>query len=175
MDLFNYTLFPGNSSDLLLTNSVGLYSWNLGDKEPARILQFMDVDMDAAYVSAVTFTEDGSILLMSGSSDAGCDIHLLTPSDTDLMADREEITLGCYYVDPTVRHKVIDFNKTNQEYKITIRDYSSYDDLGDEAAAMTGGEEALNNDIISGNVPDILLIYFIGKLTAKIKLQPKTQ
>ena len=158
VDLFNYTLFPGNSSDLLLTNSVGLYSWNLGDKEPARILQFMDVDMDAAYVSAVTFTEDGSILLMSGSSDAGCDIHLLTPSDTDLMADREEITLGCYYVDPTVRHKVIDFNKTNQEYKITIRDYSSYDDLGDEAAAMTGGEEALNNDIISGNVPDILLI-----------------
>ena len=158
VDLFNYTLFPGASSDLVLANSVGLYSWNLGDKEAARILQFMDMDMDAAYVSAVTFTEDGSILMMSGSSDAGCDIHLLTPSDTDVMADRTEITLGCYYVDPVVRHKIIDFNKTNTEYKITIRDYSSYDDLGDEASGMTGGEEALNNDIISGNVPDILLI-----------------
>lgn len=64
------------------------------------------------------------------------------------------LTLACYYLDWEVRKYVVEFNKSNPDYRITITDYSQYDTDEDYTAGIT----KLNTDIVSGKMPDILLL-----------------
>ena len=52
-----------------------------------------------------------------------------------------------------MRERIINFNKESDQYKIVIRDYSQYNTEEDYNAGIT----QLNNDIIAGNIPDILV------------------
>ena len=57
-------------------------------------------------------------------------------------------------MDYSVKEKILSFNKTNENYRIEVRDYSGYDDSA----------RKLNLDITSGKVPDILDVsYGISK------------
>ena len=49
---------------------------------------------------------------------------------------------------------IIDFNKTNDKYRFTIKDYSVYNTMEDYTQGLT----RLNTDIISGDVPDIMIL-----------------
>ncbi|MGN1148529.1 MAG: ABC transporter substrate-binding protein, partial [Lachnospiraceae bacterium] len=75
----------------------------------------------------------------------------VNPAD---IPDKEVLTLACYYLDYYMRKRVVAFNKENEQYRITVKDYSTYSTMDDYAAGYT----QLNNDILSGQVPDILVI-----------------
>lgn len=77
-----------------------------------------------------------------------------TKVDPKDVADKTVLTLACYYLDWEVRKYVVEFNKSNPDYRITITDYSQYDTDEDYTAGIT----KLNTDIVSGKMPDILLL-----------------
>ncbi len=79
---------------------------------------------------------------------------LFTYVDPSTIKDKQTITLGCEYLTYDVRNKVVEFNKTNDDYRIVIKDYTQYDTMDDTSAGMT----QLNNDIISGKMPDVLIV-----------------
>ena len=58
------------------------------------------------------------------------------------------------YLDYDVRQKVLDFNKTNTEYRIRMTDYSQYNTGDDNSAGIT----KLNTEIIAGHIPDIFIV-----------------
>ena len=58
------------------------------------------------------------------------------------------------YFDYNARKDVIKFNKANDEYRISVNDYSVYSTGEDH----TAGIDKLNKDIASGLVPDILIL-----------------
>lgn len=68
--------------------------------------------------------------------------------------DKKELVLGGSYVGSEIRAKVIQFNKSNSQYRITLKDYSIYNSPED----WTAGQTRLNNDIISGKMPDIMML-----------------
>ena len=70
------------------------------------------------------------------------------------VVEKQILTLGCCYIDSDVRTQVVQFNKTNEKYRIQIKDYSVYNTETDYEQAYT----KLNTDIVSGNVPDILVL-----------------
>lgn len=61
-----------------------------------------------------------------------------------------DVILGVAWLDPAVKQAVVDFNQSNPDSRIEVREYGE----GDYEA----GAVQLNMDIISGNCPDILIL-----------------
>jgi ABC-type glycerol-3-phosphate transport system substrate-binding protein len=62
-------------------------------------------------------------------------------------------------MDTNARRVIINFNKTNEDYKIIVNDYSKFDDVySTDYSSASQGAAQFNTDIISGNVPDIVIL-----------------
>ena len=57
------------------------------------------------------------------------------------------------YINSSYKQRVIEFNRSNEEYRIVLKEYDSYNSYDDYNAGYT----QLNNDIVAGGMPDILL------------------
>lgn len=151
----NYSLYAGADSDLLLVGNGGVYAYNLGDTEAKKLMDFIDSDLSSSYiynVCAVSEREFYAILNDEMTGEAM--LMKFTKVDPKDVADKTVLTLACCYLDWNVRKQVVEFNKKNEAYRIQITDYSQYNTDEDYSAGIT----KLNTDIVSGKMPDILLL-----------------
>lgn len=150
---YNYCL-PGSYSDLLLVANSGIYTYNIGDAEVTYNCSYIDSDIDPDTVNGVVQLSETEFLLLVMEEESGTPkFKKIVKVPAEEAKSREIITLGCYWMDSTVRSAVIDFNKTNTKYRISVKDYSMYDTDNDYSAGVT----RLNTDIVGGNIPDIIL------------------
>ena len=103
--------------------------------------------------------EDGNFVVISASYDEASgkdksELVKLTKTKYDPTNERKIINIACMYLDYDVRQKVLDFNKTNTEYRIRMTDYSQYNTGDDNSAGIT----KLNTEIIAGHIPDIFIV-----------------
>ena len=154
-NLINYNMYAGNSSDLLLSNSSGIYTYNIGDAEPTKFMDFINSDIATYGLQNIAFLE-GTTFVASyyDTAESKSRIAKFTYVDPKDIPDKQSITLGCNYLNYDVKKRVIDFNKSNSMYRITVKDYSVYNTMDDYNQAQT----QMNNDIISGNMPDIMIV-----------------
>lgn len=147
-----YNFYQGSTTDLLLTNSMGIYTYNFGDTEPKKIMDFINSDIATYGMNNVTFIDDKTfVAYYSDSTDYKTHIALFTYVDPATIPNKTVITLGCQYLGGDVKARVIEFNKTNNQYRIAVK---AYGETGDYEQAITN----MNNDIISGKMPDIVMI-----------------
>ena len=67
------------------------------------------------------------------------------------------------YVHPDISSKVTAFNKSQDDVRIKIVDYSKYDDYDEEnKKVINSSENQLKMDIVSGNAPDMVFVYDPG-------------
>ncbi|MCI8402225.1 MAG: extracellular solute-binding protein [Lachnospiraceae bacterium] len=149
----------GGSYDCYLYDSMAVYGYNEGDADKTEILNYVDSDLDNSNMNALVILDDENMLLMQYDYEANNRegqyyISRLTKVDPADVKDKIVLKLACYGGLWNIRSRVIDFNKTNEEYRIQITDYQSYDSSGEYGAGIT----RLNNDIVSGNIPDILYL-----------------
>ena len=153
--LNGYSLYPGADSDFLLVGNGGIYSYNLGDAQVKKLLDFIDSDMSSSYVYHLSAVSEKELYGVMADDMTGEEALMkFTKVDPKDVADKTVLTLACYYLDWEVRKYVVEFNKSNPDYRITITDYSQYDTDEDYTAGIT----KLNTDIVSGKMPDILLL-----------------
>ena len=150
---YDYSFFAGVGSDLLLTDSEAVYSYNVGDTEPKMIMNYVDSDLSTYGMYQVVAISDKSFFCLL-PNDSGYTIAIMTKVDPSEVKEKQTITLGCNYIDYDVRARVVKFNKESENYRIMIQDYSKFDT--DEE--FSGGANKLNTDIVSGNIPDILVL-----------------
>ncbi len=153
--LNNYSIAQGQNYDLWLSNSMGVFGYNIGDKDVTPILNYINSDLDNNNINSV-FDLDTKRLLMTyyDPETYASRFGILTYVDPADIPDKEVISLGCFYLDYSMRGRIVNYNKTNEKYRITIKDYSSYSLVNDYNAGYT----KLNNDIIAGQIPDILVL-----------------
>ena len=153
-NIMNYTFYQGASSDFTLVDNKGVYAYNIGDEEPVKIMDYINSDLPTTYLSNIVII-DADHLLASYNDQSDWNMHVsyMTKVDPKDVPDKKAIVLGCFYLDYNVRKRVIDFNKSNTEYRITVKDYSSYSTMEDYSAGYT----KFNNDVISGQIPDIII------------------
>lgn len=153
---FSYSFYPGIGYDLYITDTSGMYGYNIGDEEPAPLLNFVDSDIACWGLNNVLAVNEKEFYAYYDEMDTG-QSHLarFTKVDPADVKEKKIITLAMAYTDWGVRSQVIKFNKADEEYRITIQDYSSYATEDDYNAGIT----RLNADIVSGKVPDILLLH----------------
>lgn len=155
IDFLAYQFYPGETSDLLISNTSGLYTYNLGDLEPAIFMDFANSDFAGLDFQTLAFINDKEFIATYPDTDwETYKLSKFTYVDSTEVADKINIVLGCEYLNSNLSKQIADFNKTNDTYRIVIKNYDSYNTMEDYSL----GNIQLHNDIISGNMPDILLI-----------------
>lgn len=153
--LDNYGISAGKSYDLILTNSMGMHGYNFGDEEVTPIFSYINSDISSDTMG--TMVEAGEDMILATYYDPetyNTRLAILKHVDPSEIPDKEVLTLACYYLDYNMRKRVVDFNKENEKYRITVKDYSSYSTMEDYSA----GYSQLSNDILAGQAPDILVL-----------------
>lgn len=151
----NYGIRAGSDTDLLLTNNLGVYTWNIGDAEPKMFMNYINSDLPTNNIQYVQMVDDKHFVAIYNEIEnweQRC--AYFTYVDPADIPDKEVLVLGGEYVNSDVKSKVIDFNKASDQYRITVKDYSTYNTNED----WTAGQTRLNSDITSGQMPDIMLL-----------------
>lgn len=155
--IMNSSIYPGNSTyDIFVASSTVLSGYNIGDADVTPVMNYIDSDIPVSYFTALIANDDNSFF--GGYTDweigdGQVVIAKYTKVPPSEYVEKQILSLGCLYLDSGIKKDVINFNKSNDAYRITIKDYSVYDK---EENDWNGGREKLNSDIASGQGPDIL-------------------
>lgn len=142
------------NGDLLYTTSSGIYTYTFGDDEPKQLMDSINSDLYIQQFHSIVELSDTSFMGIYmedwQEGNKAAIFHYVDPAD---IADKAVIVIAGNWIDYDLKKRVIEFNQTNEEYRIVTREYNVYNTYEDYTAGMT----KLNNDIISGNMPDILI------------------
>lgn len=148
----------GNATDILFSAENDLYTYNMGDAQTQKVLNWIDCDINSDDIRAFAALDDGRILVITNTwngADNGSTMEMiyLTKKKGSEVPKKKIITFGTMSLSWDVKKQIIDFNKKNQEYRIEIKEY-----LTDYSAedAYTLAQEQMNADIMGGNGPDMI-------------------
>lgn len=151
----NNSMDIGNISDLIYTTSSGVFVYNAGDEAGTKLMDYINSDLNiSSLYNVIQLDETHFIGLFYENYDYGnqkCGLFTYIPPEE--IPDKKVMVLASLGVNWDLRQRVVEYNRNSQEYKITIKDYSEYATYEDYDNSVT----VLNNDIISGNIPDILV------------------
>ena len=152
--LTNFSLQPGRNWDFFMTNSNGVFVYNIGDEEATQILSYINSDIDNSTIRSIYEMEEGKLAVTYRDDEWNMHMAVGTYVPPEEIPDKQAIMIACSYLSWDMRRRVVAFNKENELYRIVVNDYSIYNTQEDHTAGVT----RLNNDIISGQVPDILVL-----------------
>ncbi len=150
----DYSFFSGNGYDLYVSKADGFYGYTQSKDSITKILDYADSDINMSYaLSTVVAVSDQEFVANLPDEEYNYALYRLTKVAPEDVKDKTLITLAGNYVDYNVRQKVFKFNQESDEYKIKIIDYASLITSDDYEASAN----QFNLDIVSGNVPDIMV------------------
>lgn len=148
------TVTAGIGSDIVYSNSNGVYTYNKGDAEGTIRMNFVNSDVNITNFTGFAELDDKSFLgIYNENYDSELKAAIFTYVDPKDIPDKAVLVMACCYLDSDVKKRVVEYNRTSDAYRIVLKDYSSYITYDDYNA----GTNQLNNDIITGNMPDILI------------------
>lgn len=151
----NYNVKSSNVYDLLLTSNTGVFGYNMGDAEPTPIMNYINSDLSATSINQIAEISDTQFLASYYDRNARYQcVSMFTYVDPATIPDKQVIRIAANYMPYDMRNRIIEFNKTNENYRIITTEYNQYS-TGDDYLA---GYTKLNNDILAGNIPDILVL-----------------
>lgn len=150
---YRYQIVNGLHYDIYLSDDYGIYGYNVGDTEITKIMDYISSDFSSNYLYQISFVDENTFVAYYYGDD-GVMLSKFTKVAPEDVVEKTDLVLGCYYLDYNVKKKIVEFNKNNAEYRINIMDYAMYDTMEDYSQGLT----RLNADIVSGNVPDIMLL-----------------
>ena len=143
-----YQVFQGAFTDVLLCDTVGAYGYDVGSDASIPFVTYIDAGLDIERFQQVRQIDETHY---AGTYYEGMDCVLGLYSRMEAPEDLQVIVLGVFNESDIPKDRILDFNRENDRYRITVKQYVSY---SDELDANT----QLNMDILAGNMPDILAI-----------------
>lgn len=153
-----YGAMASETHDMVYRTAVGLYGYDIATDTETELLNWINSDLNSSNMNDIYITPDGTVYtLLHQYGNNGQTVQLLkmTRIPDEEIVEKYMLTYGCLYIDYNILEAIIDFNRTSEEYRITIREYSSYNT---EENGWNGAVTQFNNDIISGKIPDIIQI-----------------
>ena len=151
----------------VLHDGISVYGYDM-DSRKEKLFDWLDCAVTGACVIGIGALSNGCIVAAFQdlqSYDSG--LVMINKVPADQVVPKQEIVLGMMGNSVDMDAAVARFNKRNDSYHVTVRDYIDHADLSDTAAsdALT----RLNLDIVSDNCPDIISLNRIQvqKLAAK--------
>lgn len=145
----------GYSTDFVVSTTTGVAKFNAGDKDITLFMNYINSDIDTSGIFNIVMIDDEHFIGSYYDSNWDTKVAVFTYVDPKDIPDKQLINMAVYYLDYNTRARVIDFNKENDEYRIIVTNYSEFATEDDYLAGYT----KLNNDIIAGNCPDIVIAH----------------
>lgn len=149
-------LTAGSEHDFLSYDSSGVYGYTLADQSAEKLFDWVDSDITGEYVQSIGIIEDGRILVVIndwGTSENS--LALLSKTPGSEVPQKEIILVGTMSASQELRSAAVKFNKTSDKYRISIKEYIDNTAQWTETT-WSDALTRLNNDITSGNCPDLI-------------------
>ncbi len=154
--LYAYSVCSGAPAyDLVMSDQSGIYTFNIGDAAPNKIMDYLASDLVTTSINNIIIKDDTTFY--GNYYDEETDFYGLykfTKVDPSQVVEKEIIRLGGIWVENCVRSNVIKFNKSSDKYRIIINDYSNGGNFDNYQDVL----QTVNNDIVTGNMPDIMML-----------------
>lgn len=155
-----WNILPGNDVyAYFFMDNGNIFGERRDNGEVEKVVDWIACDVDSNSINSdrFGFLSDGRIVAVtyeySDNGPSRQQVLVLNRVDAAAVTTKTELTLACLYLDYNLRSQIVKFNKSNPDYRIVVKDYSEYATDDDYNAGLT----KLNTEIISGNVPDILV------------------
>ncbi len=159
--VFNDIADGKNGHDLILVSDTALRGYDIETDTYSTVIDWLQSGFDTNTMQSPMILTDGRIICATydytstgnGYSYSNADIKLslltkVAPAD---VPDKKLIKIVCWYLDFDLKRLATEFNKTNEQYQIEIVSYM-------EETGYDNAVTKLNNDLIAGNIPDILVM-----------------
>lgn len=144
----------GDLADIIYTTSTGVFAFKKGDSEAKQLMSFINSDVPTTNMNHILLQDDTHFVgFYYDDYEHEQVASIFTKKNPEDIADKKVLVLAGYYVPYEVKSRVIQFNKTNPEYRVVIKEYHTYDTMEDGMAGYT----QLNMDILGRGLPDILI------------------
>lgn len=149
-EIYDQNTYPINGygeTELFITDGVSLLSLDLEACTKEKVLDWIDSGVSVMEISKIFPTEKGFVCGgRAYPSEKSC-VYKVYLSEEKPSEKTELILAGDEYsLDSFIKNQAVIFNRRDEEYKITLKTYP-YGDI-----------QALNMDMLSGQVPDILML-----------------
>ena len=152
-----WSIFPGDDAyDFYYTYNNNIYGYTSKTDTRDKLVDWLACDVDTNNMSGYAMLSDSRVaaLMQDWSTDPTTyQLIVLHRVDASEIKEKKVLTLACMYLDWNLRSMIVEYNKTNDEYRINVVDYGEYATDDDYNAGVT----KLTTEIISGSVPDIFL------------------
>ena len=150
--------FEGMDGEVYTNSGSALLKVDLATGETKEEINWLNSDINSDRLGIIACAGDGQFVI----SEYDKNWENMTFSKLERVAEGDivekyVINFAAVYLDQNVRDALISFNKTNEEYRIVYQDYSQYAKALDNGEYESGTTQ-LNNDIISGKIPDMFLM-----------------
>jgi len=149
-----YNLMPGSGEyDFYYQDSSAIHGYKLATSESQEVLNWINSDINSERMSTVVPLADGRMVAMQWpEQESDPKLLMMTPRDPDSIPETIVLTYAAMWLNSDVRSAIIKFNRSQEEFRIQVKDYNQYSTSDNWMA----GYEKLNMDIVQGNVPDII-------------------
>lgn len=152
-----YEFMPGGKDfDFCYNTGISLFGYDIETGIETKVITWLNNSIDGNSIRYCKVEENGDLFVISSNYESERvkhEVARLVKTPASEVTQKEPIVLACNYFDYQLRGAVLEFNRTNPNYRIEIHDYSEYNTGYDYMAGVT----KLNTEIISGNVPDIII------------------
>mgnify|MGYP000325182366 FL=1 len=152
-----WSIFPGDDAyDFYYTYNNNIYGYTAKTDTKDKLVDWLACDVDTNNMNGYAMLSDSRVaaLMQDWNTDPTTyQLIVLHRVDASEIKEKKVLTLACMYLDWNLRSMIVEYNKTNDEYRINVVDYSEYATDDDYNAGVT----KLTTEIISGSVPDIFL------------------
>ena len=151
-------IYPGDGEyDFFFRTETAFFGYNLEENKETRICDFTASDIDSTYINSCIMIDKDTILAMGYNWEKQIPIYnKYVKVDPSEVQDKKELTLMSSWVGSDLRQEVINFNKTHNDVRITILDYSNEENP----------EEKMSADLAAGKIPDIYEVsYGVGNIS----------
>ncbi len=159
----NMMIAPGLEQGLLVSNGSTLLSYDMVSKTSTEILQWINSDINYNNIRAFSALSEDQIAVVTerySQDGSTSEIIILTKKPYDSVTEKTILTYGTLYSDDRIIEKIIDFNKTNEKYRIEVKEYGIDD--------WEQAQVQMNADILSGNGPDIFSLSYGASIESYI-------
>jgi ABC-type glycerol-3-phosphate transport system substrate-binding protein len=161
-DVWNY--YSGVGYSMYYSTQEAIFGYDAAGDTSTKLLDFMNSDLSVSNVNEMTILSPDLFIARGWDDLTGEDaIMVLERVPDDQLVPKYILTLAVVGDDWTMRQNVLRFNRQSEEYRVQIRKYS-LDDYYEEGTEyhyqelMDQAVTALNNDILAGRMPDVLLV-----------------
>lgn len=151
-DALDAKYYGGESASILLEKGDELSLFDFGANKEESLFCWLDVDVNSNDIMMAGELSDGRIWAVVNSyrgNKSSTELVMVKKVKASEVPVKEELVYGALWIGSDMKQRIIDFNKSSNKYRITVKEYGEVLDDGD---ALTRFNAALT----SADCPDMI-------------------